>query len=677
MTPHNGSKRSCSPRHLRRLVLATLITCPVIPAVGDTYRNPFVQQAEPTPVENESAFPAGWETSAGTSAAKPAVAPVTAPGSYPTLPTVSRVGYPSAVQPQVVPQAGWVAQDVPLRQPAPAPPAYRPAPPAYRPAPPQYQQYSAPSYSGPPMNGALAIPQLPRAGSPATPPSTHATSPQLPSFSQLPIPQSVSRAPRPHRLPAPPRSRQTSRQLDASGSTGVPARSVVTVPTVNSGNVGAKVVAAKDRDSALEHPAETASDVVSKSDPGLLRSITPATCRKKALQLLDDANREYSVKAWVSAEHSAWESLRYAAQAVDVAERQLADTHPRRRASEDLREARTAIREARDFGLHSESLDAEGIRRLVQSHKTTVLHGDSVDALTPTDAADLYLDHARQLLGRLATYHVSTAATLDLLAAIELGRDQTNRMPAATALCLRRGALQGQPGNSSLAARLGQQLADMGLDQEAKWTLEHAMSIQPSAESAKTLAIVMQRTGDRQAAMELTAQLKREFSDETTSSRVPDVIQLTPAQFASVSPNIHQLPGNPAVRSGGGGYNVSAASASANPTGLSVSSASFRTQSAMPASVASQPPGPQASGTTSLLPSFDQVVSPFQRILPGSDRATGQSVGPPTQGIVDGAPSGRQGNPYGGPLMGVPGAAADGRPVSNVQRFLDRMTELW
>ncbi len=112
-------------------------------------------------------------------------------------------------------------------------------------------------------------------------------------------------------------------------------------------------------------------------------------------------------------------------------------------------------------------------------------------------------------------------------------------MPSETALCLRRAALQGQPGNGSLALRLGMQLADLGLDQEARWALQHSMAIAPTREAAETLASVLQRGGDRAGAIEFTQQAQR-FTAKVASTppRVPKVEHLTPEQFASVSPSL-------------------------------------------------------------------------------------------------------------------------------------------
>ena len=237
---------------------------------------------------------------------------------------------------------------------------------------------------------------------------------------------------------------------------------------------------------------------------------------------------------------------------MDVTERRAMYEGPsegesRLTASQTLFRARTAIREARDFQLLEDALDIHGIKRMVQSHETTILKEDFQSeifeaqdvSISVSEASDRYLDHARQLLGGLASGNATVAEALDLLAAIQLGRGEPGRLPAATALCLRRAAFQGQPANGSLASRLGMQLADMGLDREAQWTLERAMSISPSPATAHSLAQVLGRSGDRQTAMNLIADLKQGFEGSQQSPRVPDVIQLTPEQFASVSPSLN------------------------------------------------------------------------------------------------------------------------------------------
>ena len=281
----------------------------------------------------------------------------------------------------------------------------------------------------------------------------------------------------------------------------------------------------------LGHPVAMRSP-----DETWLRSSTASSHRRDARRLLDQALQEYNVGAWASAEASAWNSLRRSAEGLDIAGSASRATES---ASAYLGIARTAIREARDFSGVYGDLSSAGVGRIARSHRTAVLKNEQ-QAVTATDAIDRYLNAARLHLSRIAAARVEAAEAMDLIAAIHLSRNEPRTLPNETSLCLRRAALQGQPHNASLALRLGMQLADLGLDQEAQWALGHSMSIEPTREAAETLAVVLQRSGDRDAAARIAEQAKRRFAAVSASSapRVPEVTHLTPQQFASVSPSV-------------------------------------------------------------------------------------------------------------------------------------------
>jgi hypothetical protein len=284
--------------------------------------------------------------------------------------------------------------------------------------------------------------------------------------------------------------------------------------------------------SASEHPADPRAT-------RRLQSVTTDSCSHRAAKSLADAYREYSVAAWASAEASAWKALELIATGVDVDNRVTASSGEPVTASRELRAARTALRESRDFLAAGAAVDDSQFSALASAHQTPVFNDGIPAGLTPSEAADRYLDHARVQLASLAQARVQAAQAMDLLAAIQLGRNETQSLPEETALCLRRAALQGQPTNASLASRLGMQLADMGLDEEAEWTLSHAMSLEPSDEIALSLAEVMKRRGHHDAAMRVTSNLRETIPRATGGPQIPEVIQLSPAEFASISPAVN------------------------------------------------------------------------------------------------------------------------------------------
>lgn len=274
-----------------------------------------------------------------------------------------------------------------------------------------------------------------------------------------------------------------------------------------------------------------------------LRSTTSSATSELAKELIAQSKEEYRAKAWLSAEASAWEALQWAAESVQLNHREShsspGDTPIR--AVDRLKLARQIIYEARDFSGKYGMLDGEAIARMARSHVADVLDHQSTAGLTATDAADLYLDEARVLLAPIAIRSVEAAQAMDLLAAIYLSRRDEHTLPSATAICLRRAALQGQPKNASLASKLGMHLADVGLYDEARWALERANSLAPTAESTEALVNVLQRGGHEVEATRLAAALNRDNQRQrqqptaTPDRRMPEVVQLSPEQFAAMS----------------------------------------------------------------------------------------------------------------------------------------------
>ncbi len=294
-----------------------------------------------------------------------------------------------------------------------------------------------------------------------------------------------------------------------------------------------------------------------------LRSTSATASTDVARRLIVQADREFKIKAWVSAETSAWNAIRWAAESVDLAAREQGE-NPSPSALQRLQMARDAMREAREFAGVFGPLDAEAIHRMAISHQTDLLDDEPLTGLTATDAADRYLDHARVLLAPVASQSVEAAAAMDLLASIYLHRADPKTLPSATALCLRRAALQGQPDNASLAARLGMHLADLGLFQEARWALEHSLAIKDDPQTTAALVQLLQRSGRPEEAEPLLSQLQNQlhgqsrlasgslsgdpdrglaFGAPRSTPRLPEIVELTPDAFAKIS-----KPVNPVAR---------------------------------------------------------------------------------------------------------------------------------
>lgn len=286
-----------------------------------------------------------------------------------------------------------------------------------------------------------------------------------------------------------------------------------------------------------------------------LRSTSATASTEVARRLIDQANGEFKIKAWLSAETSAWNAIRWAAESVDLAARERGES-PSPSALQRLQMARDAMREAREFSGVFGPLDPEAIRRMAISHQTDLLDDEPLAGLRAVDAADRYLDHARVLLAPVARQSVEAAAAMDLLASIYLHRADPKTLPSATALCLRRAALQGQPDNASLAARLGMHLADLGLVQEARWALEHSLAIKDDPQTTAALVQLLKRSSHPEEAEPLLSQLEKQLHGQTrlvsgslsgdpdgglafgaprSTPRIPEIVELTPSAFAKIS----------------------------------------------------------------------------------------------------------------------------------------------
>jgi hypothetical protein len=309
-----------------------------------------------------------------------------------------------------------------------------------------------------------------------------------------------------------------------------------------------------------------------------LRSSSSSAATEVARRLLAQGSAEFNVRAWLSAETTAWEALRWAAEAVDLEDRERGNAPPlpSRTALSQLNLAKTAIHEARDFAGKYGEVDGDAIARMTRSHVTDVLDHVPTEGLTDTDASDRYLDEARVALAAIASRSSEAAQTMDLLAAVYLGRAEPKTLPSATALCLRRAALQGQPGNANLATRLGMHLSDVGLLDEACWVLKHSLSIREDRQTSDTLASVLQRSGRAQDAAELIAKTRTPAANAASPGqstpdrkpigsgqpRIPEIVELSPADFAALSKPV--IPASHRAQATGS----AATSASATPSNV-------------------------------------------------------------------------------------------------------------
>ncbi len=94
-------------------------------------------------------------------------------------------------------------------------------------------------------------------------------------------------------------------------------------------------------------------------------------------------------------------------------------------------------------------------------------------------------------------------------------------------------------------------LADVGLIDEARWALEHSMSLQADPKTADALVKVLRRSGHGDDAAHLIATMQQRpaensstFANSTQPQnqqiKIPQITQLSPADFAALSKPVMQ-----------------------------------------------------------------------------------------------------------------------------------------
>ena len=278
------------------------------------------------------------------------------------------------------------------------------------------------------------------------------------------------------------------------------------------------------------------SDPGASGDAGCLPSNRALVCAKRARSLVDRGTIEYGSGDWFSAEANVWEACRCAAEGIDLQDRELAKAQlgiRRQYASRQLQCARNAIHEARVFARADAHTDGHVISRMVINPEPSVLDAMQCDTLTGRDAADCYLDAARVALAGIASRSAEAARGMDLLAAIYLKQNDSTKLNGAIALCLRRAALQGQPGNARFASRLGMHLLDLGLMEEARRALSHSLSIQEDDATTQAYVAVLQQTGRKLEAQRIITSLQSGRQPANRTKPGPPISELSPRKFVA------------------------------------------------------------------------------------------------------------------------------------------------
>lgn len=240
--------------------------------------------------------------------------------------------------------------------------------------------------------------------------------------------------------------------------------------------------------------------------------------RKTAMELITEAQLKIDIRAYMSAEEKAKQALELITQTIDTREQSSVATR-------DLMISLTAIREAEDFVGKYGMVDGATITRMVRSHSTEILKPYDTSNLNGLAAADVYLDWSRRCVTPLAVADPLAAEAIRILAQSHRLRDDGTPFGIATSVHLIRAAVEGSPDNQQVRADYETTLQVAGLS-------GHASIIQ----SANTVAIAQ----SHQARPIAPASA---FADPQTKD--VKIIEVSPAQFASISPATAGPPGTP------------------------------------------------------------------------------------------------------------------------------------
>jgi hypothetical protein len=208
-----------------------------------------------------------------------------------------------------------------------------------------------------------------------------------------------------------------------------------------------------------------------------------------------------------------------------------------------------ALSEAEDFLAAARAVggSARSIETIVQSHQTTVLHGEPLEELAPSRAIERYLSYAQEQLAAAAGDLQPAASALYALGKLEMSAaTDIGSLESARAAVYLQAALIVNPQHALAANELGVLFARHGRLGEAKAALAHTLRIASLPAAWRNLSIVHRGLGE----MDLAGQAERQWQ-ETISAQsqagaaipgAPAIQWVDPATFAQSTQASNDLP---------------------------------------------------------------------------------------------------------------------------------------
>lgn len=237
--------------------------------------------------------------------------------------------------------------------------------------------------------------------------------------------------------------------------------------------------------------------------------------------------------AYASAREEAEQAAVYLVRVLDLASNSY-------RAEPTWHLAIQALSEAEDFTMFQRmSVDTDTLRRIIDSHETTVLKGTDTRNVSPLVAAQHYRQFAEQQLIQASQGHpwasdvfYSMGRTFQAQAEnADTGSDAL-RWKAVT---FYRAAASVLPSNSMASNQLGYILLQMDRPQEAREALVASLGAKASTPALENLVEASRRLGDPSTINWAVQQLAINQS-ATQPAEAPMVLELEPREFIAISP---------------------------------------------------------------------------------------------------------------------------------------------
>jgi hypothetical protein len=208
-----------------------------------------------------------------------------------------------------------------------------------------------------------------------------------------------------------------------------------------------------------------------------------------------------------------------------------------------------AMSEAEDFlaAVRSMGGTARSIETIVQSHQTTILHGEPLEELAPAHAIERYLSYAQEQLAAAAGDLQPAASALYALGKLEMSaaRDIGSLESARAAVYLQ-AALIVNPQHALAANELGVLFARHGRLGEAKAALSHTLRIASLPAAWRNLSIVHRGLGEMDQAGQAEQQWQEAANAQSQAGAAipgaPAVQWVDPATFAQSTQAGNDLP---------------------------------------------------------------------------------------------------------------------------------------